>query len=104
MLDYIGSQTRCRSQLLVAYFGQSNAKRCGSCDICTKRNLVELNELEFDRVVHLIKPLLRNTSLSLPELANQVPSVAEEHLIKVIQWLLDSRKISYVDGANLKWN
>lgn len=36
MLDYARSD-RCRSQLLLAYFGQPDAPRCGHCDSCLRQ-------------------------------------------------------------------
>ncbi len=34
MLAYARTETKCRSQFLLAYFGELNSKRCGRCDVC----------------------------------------------------------------------
>ena len=37
MLRYIEDDTHCRSQQLLAYFGETGAPACGSCDVCVER-------------------------------------------------------------------
>ena len=34
MVEYADNQLYCRSQLLLSYFGETNADTCGSCDVC----------------------------------------------------------------------
>lgn len=34
MIDYVSEEDTCRSAFLLAYFGQTDALDCGSCDIC----------------------------------------------------------------------
>ncbi len=34
LLRYAGSDTICRSQYLLSYFGEMNTHRCGQCDVC----------------------------------------------------------------------
>ncbi|MFM8489921.1 MAG: RecQ family zinc-binding domain-containing protein, partial [Bacteroidota bacterium] len=45
-IRYAGER-RCRSQLLLAYFGEQDSKHCGICDICTGRNKRETDTDEF---------------------------------------------------------
>lgn len=37
MLEYITSNTTCRSRLLLEYFGDSGAHDCGRCDVCLEK-------------------------------------------------------------------
>ncbi len=36
MVEYAESQHFCRSQLLLAYFGETDAPACGTCDVCRR--------------------------------------------------------------------
>jgi ATP-dependent DNA helicase RecQ len=93
MIHYAESTHKCRSQLLLAYFGEKESRRCGKCDVCIQRNKIELTDLEFNSILQEIKPLLKTRPASLEELASQVTSVSEDKVIRAVQWLLDNDKI-----------
>jgi len=38
ILDYCSSADRCRSTIMLKYFGESSAHECGQCDVCLDRN------------------------------------------------------------------
>ncbi|MEI8005883.1 MAG: ATP-dependent DNA helicase RecQ, partial [Bacteroidota bacterium] len=60
MISYAESGKKCRSQVLLDYFGEKSTKRCGRCDICLERNKLGLNEMEFDGILKIIKPILKS--------------------------------------------
>ena len=37
MVEYADNQLYCRSQLLLSYFGETDAATCGSCDVCRQK-------------------------------------------------------------------
>lgn len=89
MLGYITSEDQCRSQMLLKYFGEAGAPRCGRCDVCLERNKMDLNELEFNQISDKIKALLQIRSMTLAELVYEAGSFGEKHLLTVIRWLED---------------
>jgi ATP-dependent DNA helicase RecQ len=101
--EYVVSQSKCRSQHLLEYFGDMSAKRCGNCDVCLERNKLELSEYEFDIVLKQIKPLLQNGNCSIEDLAKELPGVDDDNIIKVVQYLLDNDKVSIDERKLLKW-
>lgn len=105
MKDYIESENRCRSIILLEYFGESDAPRCGVCDICLERNKLNLSKLEFDNVISLVKPLLKNRQMTMQEIIKNIPSnITENKIIKVIQWLLDNKKVMLDPlSGKMKW-
>lgn len=102
VLNYISNQTKCRSQFLLSYFGQKKSFRCGKCDICTKRNELDLSKYEFDMILDNIKESLSKKPLELNFLIPVLP-FGEEKSIKVIQWLLDNNKLTYNNLKELVW-
>ncbi|MCK9256193.1 MAG: RecQ family ATP-dependent DNA helicase, partial [Bacteroidales bacterium] len=44
MLNYATSNNKCRSQQLLAYFGEIDTQRCGACDVCLRRNELGLSK------------------------------------------------------------
>ncbi len=104
MMHYVESKTKCRSQILLSYFGESDSYRCGVCDFCLKRNKLDLSNLEFETVTEQVKKLLEETSLPLNSLVNLVKNSREDKTIKVLQWLIDNGKLVYDDSNKLMWH
>ena len=100
---YISSRLKCRSTLLLQYFGDETPKRCGQCDICIERNKLGLTEMEFDKVVDYIKPFILNESHTLEEVVSVVKGVREDYTLHAIQWLIDNEKIKVDEEQMLKW-
>ncbi|MBN1107371.1 MAG: RecQ family ATP-dependent DNA helicase [Bacteroidales bacterium] len=101
MIDYADYDTRCRSVTLLDYFGEE-AERCGICDVCRKRNELDLSKYEFDLILDEIKDILAGQKLDARELVSRIGQ-PEEKVIKVIRWLLDHRKLVMDDKHLLSW-
>jgi len=99
MLNYASSTNKCRSQILLSYFGEKNPDRCGQCDVCTRRNELELSKYEFDLILENIKEKIQIEKLSIDDLILSLETDEDKNL-KVIQWLLDNNKI-IKDSENL---
>ena len=92
MIGYGMGNTKCRSQILLEYFGEKDTVRCGKCDVCLQRNELDMSKYEFDLVLDQIKTELKSEALLLPELARRI-NLSEEKFMKVFRWLLDHGKI-----------
>jgi len=105
MINYTKNENKCRSLMLLDYFGEKSENRCGKCDVCLERNKLKLSKLEFDKVVELIKPILRENPQSLEELLSKTKTnIPEKKIIKVIRWLRDQGKIVFDNDENrLQW-
>ena len=103
ILKYVTSKNKCRSQLLLEYFGETEVKRCGACDICIERNKIEANEIVFTTVVDKIKPMLRANEMEIKDIIASLKGIHEDDVKSVIRWLIDQNKISYTTGTKLKW-
>ncbi len=105
MKDYVQTETKCRSLFLLRYFGETDARRCGQCDVCLERNKVELSDYEFDQVVEEIKPLLKKAPFRIEKLMQEITlNLPEDKVLKVIQWLKDNGKISETSSGELFWD
>jgi len=102
MVHYATSGSRCRSEILLHYFGEKNTTRCGECDVCKKRNRVGLSNYEFDQVMAVIKPLLIQKPHTIEELLNHVPGIDDDKVLRALQWLLDQEKVR-PHGDALRW-
>ncbi len=103
--EYVTAENKCRSSMLLGYFGEKNTQRCGMCDVCLERNKLDVSKLEFDQVVELIKPVLTQKALPLTDLLYSLKTaVPEKRIIKVTQWLIDNNKIRLnPEDETLRW-
>lgn len=102
VIDYVEAK-KCRSQVLLSYFGERDSYRCGVCDRCRERNKLELSNLEFENVSEQIKNLLQKNPLYLDEVIQSIHNSREDKTIKVIQWLIDNSKITDREDGRLEW-
>lgn len=102
MVDYAESLSVCRSQLLLGYFGETESKRCGKCDICLERNKLSLNEMEYDEIVSKIMPLLEAGPSDINGLVKAAYPIHEDKVIMAIRWLIDNGKIVKTSDGLLK--
>jgi ATP-dependent DNA helicase RecQ len=103
-LEYAEMRHRCRSQILVSYFGENDSNRCGVCDYCLERNKADVSDLEFNRIHQEVKTLLMKESIGLDELISHIQPANENKTIRVIEWLIDNEQIRYVNGNQLEWS
>ncbi len=103
MLMYVTSNSKCRSQLLLQYFGDRGAERCGRCDTCIKRNELDLSRYEFDLILQELKSRLINESVPYDQLIDSI-NKEKEKVIRVIKWLIETNKIIQTDDYKLRWH
>jgi len=49
-LNYVEQSFKCRSRVLLEYFGEMQSIRCGKCDVCLHRNKMEISDEEFNKL------------------------------------------------------
>ncbi len=101
IIDYADSNTRCRSVILLDYFGEES-DRCGICDVCRDRNELDLSKYEFDLILDEIKRLLTANKYNSYDLVSIV-NFPGKKVMKVLRWLLDHNKIIRDDNNLLSW-
>jgi len=102
VLNYALKTNKCRSQVLLEYFGEKNSEKCGECDICKHLKEIELNKNEFNLIREEIKSIVNLEPINLHDLVDKIP-FKEEKIIRVIQWLLDNLYITYNEDDKLIW-
>jgi ATP-dependent DNA helicase RecQ len=88
------AETRqCRSQQLLAYFGEPDSKTCGICDVCTGRHKVELPASSFETYEKKIREVLRLEPLTLEEILKAFALKRHDAVAQVLNYLLDEGKL-----------
>ncbi len=101
VIEYGTSTVKCRSRMLLEYFGETDAAACGTCDVCKSLQTLELTAFDFEAITKEIEKILIE------------PATYETVLLKlkgdqlkkqqVIKWLLDNNKITYRIDGRLEW-
>ena len=99
MIEYAESEKRCRSVMLLNYFGEES-DNCGVCDVCRKRFSEEQNV--ESSVIEKIKEILSEKKVDAAELV-QLTGFPEEDAIRAIRQLLDDNKIIRDNNMLLSW-
>ena len=68
MLEYAQNEERCRSQILAEYFGDTEAKECGICDICLARRKAAKQNATNEDLQNQIIDKLSEQPLTIREL------------------------------------
>jgi len=86
---------QCRSKILLAYFDEPNAHKCGVCDVCLEekrhKNAAEI----FDDITREIIRLLSVEPLHTAALVTSIMTGTEKEKIETIRTLLDAGKIKF---------
>ena len=100
--EYATSKAKCRSLFLLEYFGEKDPRRCGQCDVCQRRNKLDMSSWEFDQIIEKVKLILKERVLKLTDLFDEVGG-DEDQVMKVVRYLLDNDKIVYESHDRLRW-
>lgn len=94
---------KCRSQMLLGYFDEPYAEKCGVCDVCLeekrKKNATEI----FDDITTEIVQLLTSSPHNIGSLVTSTMTGTEKEKIETVRLLLDAGKIKF-DGEKLVIN
>lgn len=93
MKYYASSQDRCRSSILVEYFGQKETKDCGHCDVCLKKKRI-LNSKDKIALNQRLLDNLKEKPKKLDLIIENEPE-SKEYLLNAIAYLLEEDKVYY---------
>ena len=93
ILNYCNQNSACRTEILLSYFGEHQNFRCGKCDICRKRNKLEISDLKFAKIKKQVLIILSEESKTLIEICDLIKDFREEKIIKVINFLIENSEL-----------
>lgn len=97
MRNYVSHAERCRSQMLLEYFGEINEQVCGVCDNCIKNKKKDKDQQQqTEAAMQAIRQALQHTLLP-EELWHMLPALKKNIFLGALQALVESGEVKY-DG------
>ena len=93
VLHYVQHETICRSQLLLAYFGEKNSSPCGQCDVCRRKAQNHISKKEFEEISKAVKELWQGPEHIKRVVSKLCTRFEEQKIIQVARWLIDNGQL-----------
>jgi ATP-dependent DNA helicase RecQ len=98
MSEYVSSETRCRSRMLLYYFGEKNENDCGQCDVCLRKKTGNrLSDSRFKSIRKEVMQILQGQSMTPAEIAAKL-DIDNEQLGHTLRFLLDEGELINQNG------
>jgi ATP-dependent DNA helicase RecQ len=97
LINYLENETRCRSILLLEYFGDVSAADCGVCDVCLNRKRSSLSEDEYAQISKRIIQCLETGEKELRQLVIEISSFPEARVVEIARIMIDRGVLSAED-------
>ena len=97
MTEYAPAEDKCRSRMLLRYFGEKNEHNCGLCDVCLSKHHSGMKLGEFQEMENQIREQLETSPLSAATLLNRINGEREK-AERVLSYLLSEEIIQSNDG------
>jgi ATP-dependent DNA helicase RecQ len=103
VIRYVTTPDRCRTQLLLAYFGEQSEQACRICDFCLQQKKARREQEVLAKLQLQIRDLLTQASQHPRELAASLPHTDQEIISGVISQMVDIGQLQYQTDGRLKW-
>lgn len=97
MIEYVESDSVCRSRMLLRYFGEKNEHNCLQCDTCLNNHYSGMKKGEFEEIREQIIETVGKTPLPPSELLKKI-SHEKEKTNTVLKYLIHEEELTITDG------
>ncbi|MFT4543910.1 MAG: ATP-dependent DNA helicase RecQ [Bacteroidia bacterium] len=98
-LHFVASDKVCRSQMLLKYFGETDSKHCGKCDVCRFLAKIENGAIDLEAVKTSVE-----AETTIDELIAIHNDKSEKEVLKAVQILLDNNELVYLMNGKISPN
>lgn len=97
MIEYCTSDVRCRSRMLLHYFGEEAEHNCGMCDVCLQRTSTSLRYGELTDLADMISAQVRGGN-RCPEQVVACVGDSREKAAETLRYMIGQEMLTVKDG------
>lgn len=101
MVQYVQTQNRCRTQVLLAYFGEIYDEECRICDYCMAQKKRRRRQTDRARQESQILEFLAGESMLPKKLVSLFAPGAAAEITELLREMIDSGKLRYAEDGKL---
>jgi ATP-dependent DNA helicase RecQ len=98
---FMQNQVRCRMEVIQDYFNETALRECGICDVCIEKRK-KRNVRAFDTLREEVLTVMKNRTITLEELEEQVAPDDKELFVDVVREMVDEGTLAYDQAWKLK--
>ncbi len=103
VISFVSNPELCRNMQLFRYFGEDTVHRCGKCDVCQKRNNMNLTDIEYETIREAVHEKVKIRPYPVFELVNEFDFYSDEKILEALRWMLDNKLLVKDANDNLVW-
>ena len=97
MIEYATAEEKCRSRMLLRYFGEKNENNCGQCDVCLQKHDTGIKQGEFLQWKEQILQTLSEVPCPAEALATRLNTEMKK-IEPIVSFLIAEEFIQLKDG------
>jgi ATP-dependent DNA helicase RecQ len=98
MVEYATAEEKCRSRMLLRYFGEKNENNCGQCDVCLQKHDTGIKQGEYLQWKERILETLSKAPCPVADIAIRL-NAEIERIEPIISFLIAEEIIRMDDGV-----
>jgi ATP-dependent DNA helicase RecQ len=102
VIHYAFTDGKCRSRMLLQYFGEEAETDCGHCDYCLKHKDPAQKEKRNIRIQEEIKNMLVTAPLEVSVILKNINAPDERETLEVIRLMVDNGTIKWIGDNSLQ--
>jgi ATP-dependent DNA helicase RecQ len=102
MIGYASNELRCRTAILLEYFGEIAEEDCGVCDNCLQKKKTLTGTPDLLQHQEQILAVIRKQALPPEDVVSALPSAKKEDVLEIIRTLIQEGALKYSSTGRLE--
>ena len=88
--------------MLLKFFGETDTKHCGQCDVCLSLDQSQLTDGEFEEISTKVIDQISTEEFEVADLTKQFRSVSGRKVLRTVQLMLDDGVLETTGSGRIR--